>query len=70
MHVELSRFIDLQCSFLLCCQSYNFQPTWESSFPWIKDSKLKGKSYAFCTSCNIDFKIGHRFLPLMGINYK
>ena len=48
----------------------SFQPTWVSEFPWIKDSKLKGKNYAFCTSCNIDFKIGHRFLLLMGINYK
>ena len=47
-----------------------FQPTWVSEFPWIKDSKFKGKKYAFCTSCNIDFKIGHRFLLLMGINYK
>ena len=24
-----------------------------------KDSKLKGKNYAFSTSCNVDFKIGH-----------
>ena len=46
-----------------------FQPTWVSEFPWIKDSKFKGKN-AFCTSCNLDFKIGHRFLLLMGINYK
>ena len=44
-----------------------FQPIWVSEFPWIKDSKLKGKNYAFCSSCNTDFKIGHRFLLLMGI---
>ena len=37
-----------------------FQFTWVSEFPWIKDSKLKGKNYVFCnTSCNMDFKIGH-----------
>ena len=47
-----------------------FQPTWVSECPWIKDSKLKGKKYVFCTSCIIYFKIGHRFLLLMGINYK
>ena len=47
-----------------------FQPTWVSEVPWIKDSKFKGKKTAFCTACNLDFKTGHRFLLLMGINYK